>query len=147
MPSKLALCAALALATAALAKDPTAYQTGKLLEMDSVPCGTEPVNSAQSLAAPMLGTASDSRKTQELLCPQYVLETERLIYRIRPRDQKHPPLLPVGEQAQFRLNKDRMLLGVEGLEGKQREYIVLSMTPRPDSSTADRSTSHPNHLQ
>jgi len=147
MPSKLALCAALALATAALAKDPTAHQTGKLLEMDSVPCGTETENSAQSLAAPRLGTDSDSRKTQELLCPQYVLETERVFYRIRPRDQKHPRLLPVGEQAQFRLEKDKMLLGVEGLAGKPREYIVLSMTPRSDNSPADRSSSHPNHLQ
>jgi hypothetical protein len=100
MPSKLALCAALALAlaTVALAKDPTAYQTGKLLEMDSVPCGPETENSAQSLAAPMLGNDSDSRKTQELWCPQYVLETERVIYRIRPRDQKHPLLLPVGSR-------------------------------------------------
>jgi hypothetical protein len=145
MPSKLALCAALALAAAAWAKDPPPYQTGKLLEMDSVPCGTE--KDAQSLVGQMPGTASASSQTRQLLCPEYVLETERVIYRIRPRDEKHPVLLPVGEQAQFRLQKDKMLLGVGDLQGKQREYIVRSMSPRSDSSTADASTSHPNHLQ
>jgi hypothetical protein len=30
-------------------------------------------------------------------------------------------LLPVGEQAQFRLQKEKMLLRVEGLDGNQRE--------------------------
>lgn len=144
MPYKLALCAALALATA-WAKDPTAYQTGKLLEMDSVPCGTE--KDAQSLVGQTPGTDSASSKTRQVLCPEYVLETERVIYRIRPRDQKHPLLLPVGEQAQFRLQNDKMLLVVGDLQGKQREYIVRSMTPRSDSRTAEASTSHPNHLQ
>jgi hypothetical protein len=53
----------------------------------------------------------------------------------------------VGEQAQFRLQKDKMLLRVEDLDNKEREYIVVSMTPRSDSSTADASTSRINHLQ
>jgi hypothetical protein len=145
MPSKLALCAVLALATAAWAKDRTAYQTATISAMDSVPCGTE--KDAQSLAGETLGSDSASRKTQAVLCPVYVLEAERVIYRIRPRDQKHPALLRVGEQAEFQLQKDKMRLGVQDLAGKQREYIVLSMTPRSDSSTADRWTAHPNHLQ
>jgi hypothetical protein len=69
-----------------------------------------------------------------LLCQEYVLQSERVIYRIRPRDEKHPVLLPVGEQAQFRLQKDKMILRVEDLDDKDREYIVVSMTPREDSS-------------
>jgi hypothetical protein len=95
----------------------------------------------------MLGTDSGSKKTQELLAQEYVLESERVIYRIRPRDEKHPVLLPVGEQAQFRLQKDRMLLRVEDLDGKEREYIVVSMTPRSDSNTADATPVRLNHLQ
>jgi len=146
MRSKLALCAALALATAAVAKAPKAYETGKLLQMDSVPCGTAEKDT-QSLACQMPGTDSGSKKTREVLCQEYVLQAERVIYRIRPRGEKHPVLLPVGEQAQFRLQKDKMLLRVEDLDGKEREYIVVSMTPRSESSTADASTSHPNHLQ
>jgi hypothetical protein len=140
------LCIVLGLACAADAKDPKLYQTGKLLQMDSVQCGMAEKD-AKSFAGEMLGTDSGSKKTQELLCQEYVVQAERVIYRIRPRDEKHPVLLPVGEQAQFRLQKDKMLLRVEDLDGKEREYIVVSMTPRSDSSTADAAPTRPNHLQ
>jgi hypothetical protein len=136
----------LCLASAAYAKEPKPYQTGKLLQMDSVPCGTAEKD-AKSFAGEMLGTDSGSKKTQEVLCQEYVLQAARVIYRIRPRDEKHPVLLPVGEQAQFRLQKDKMLLRVEDLDSKEREYIVVSMTPRADSSTADAAPSRLNHLQ
>jgi hypothetical protein len=140
------MCVILGLASAAYAKEPKPYQTGKLLQMDSVPCGTAEKD-AKSFAGEMLGTDSGSKKTQEVLCQEYVLQAARVIYRIRPRDEKHPVLLPVGEQAQFRLQKDKMVLRVEDLDGKEREYIVVSMTPRADSSTADAAPSLLNHLQ
>jgi hypothetical protein len=146
MRSKWMLCIVLGLASAALAKDPKPYQTGKLLQMDSVQCGTAEKNST-CVAGEMLGTDSGSKKTQEVLCQEYVLQSERVIYRIRPRDEKHPVLLPVGEQAQFRLQKDKMLLRVEDLGGKEREYIVVSMTPRSDDTSADATPSRVNHLQ
>src|ERR1700751_1740128 len=146
MRSKLVLCVVLGLASAAYAKEPKHYQSGKLLQMDSVLCGTAEKD-AKSLAGEMLGTDSGSKKTQEVLCQEYVLQAARVIYRIRPRDEKHPVLLPVGEQAQFRLQKDKMLLRVEDLDGKEREYIVVSMTPRSDSSTAEAAPSRLNHLQ
>ena len=140
------MCMILGLASAAYAKDPKAYQSGKLLQMDSVQCGVAEKD-AKSFAGEMLGTDSGSKKTQELLGQEYVLQSERVIYRIRPRDEKHPVLLPVGEQAQFRLQKDKMLLRVEDLDGKEREYIVVSMTPRSDSNTADATAVRLNHLQ
>ena len=140
------MCVILGLASAAYAKEPKPYQTGKLLQMDSVPCGTAEKD-AKSFAGEMLGTDSGSKKTQEVLCQEYVLQAARVIYRIRPRDEKHPVLLPVGEQAQFRLQKDKMLLRVEDLDGKEREYIVVSMTPRSDSSTAEAMPARLNHLQ
>ena len=146
MRFKWMLCIVLGLSSAALAKDPKPYQTGKLLEMDSVQCGTAEKNST-SVAGEMLGTDSGNKKTQEVLCQEYVLQSERVIYRIRPRDEKHPVLLPVGEQATFRLQKDKMLLRVEDLGGKEREYIVVSMTPRSDSTSADATPSRVNHLQ
>jgi len=145
MRSKLLLCAVVGLVSAAYAKDPKPYQTGKLLQMDSVACGTSEKD-AHSLAGEMLGTDSGNKKTQQVLCQEYVLEAERVTYRIRPRDEKHPALLPVGERAQFRLEKDKMLLHVEDLGGKDREYIVVSMTPRSDASSADASVPV-NHLQ
>jgi hypothetical protein len=140
------LCVVLGLASVAFAKDPKPYQTGKLLQMDSVQCGTAEKDST-SVAGGMLGTDSGNKKTQEVLCQEYVLQAERVIFRIRPRDEKHPVLLPVGEQAQFRLQKDKMLLRVEDLESREREYIVVSMTPRSDSTSADAAPSHLNHLQ
>ena len=146
MRSKLMLCVVLGLASAAYAKDPKPYQTGKLLQMDSVQCGMAEKD-GKSFAGEMLGTDSGSKKTHELLCQEYVVQAERVIYRIRPRDEKHPVLLPVGEQAQFRLQKDKMLLRVEDLDSKEREYIVVSMTPRSDGSTAEATSSRPNHLQ
>ena len=146
MRSKMIFCVVLGLATAAYAKEPKAYQTGKLLQMDSVPCGMQE-KEGKSFAGEVLGTDSGSKKTHELLCQEYLLQSDKTIYRIRPRDEKHPVLLPVGEQAQFRLVKDKMLLRVEDLDGKEREYLVVSMTPRTESSTADASPSHINHLQ
>jgi len=146
MRSTLMLCAVLGLASAAYAREPRPYQSGKILQMDSVQCGMAEKD-AKSFAGEMLGTDSGSKKTQELLCQEYVVQGQRVIYRIRPRDEKHPVLLPVGEQAQFRLQKDKMLLRVEDLDSKEREYIVVSMTPRSDSSTADATPARANHLQ
>ena len=74
------------------------------------------------------------KETHELLCQEYILQSDKVIYRIRPRDEKHPVLLPVGEQAQFRMEKDRMILRVEDSDDKDRPYTVVSMTPRDDAS-------------
>jgi hypothetical protein len=62
-----------------------------------------------------------------------VLEADRIVYRIRPKDDKHPVLLPVGESAEFRIHKDRLLLRVPEADGKEREYTVVSMVPRADA--------------
>jgi len=144
MRSKLLLCIAFC-TCAAFAKEPRPYQTGKLLQMESAPCGMAEKD-AKSFAGEMLGTDSGSKKTQEVLCQEYLLESERVIYRIRPRDEKHPVLLPVGEHAQFRIERDKMLLRVEDLGSKEREYIVVSMTPRTDTNSADAAP-RINHLQ
>jgi hypothetical protein len=72
-----------------------------------------------------------------LLCQEYLLQTDRIIYRIRPKDDKHSVLLPAGERAQFRIEKDYMKLRVEDLDNKEREYVVVSMTPRMEAQTAD----------
>src|SRR3984957_14267923 len=102
MRSTLMLCAVLGLASVAVAKEPKPYQTGKILQMDSVQCGVAEKD-AKSFAGEMLGTNSGTKKTQEILSKALFLQGRRGIYRIRPRDEKHPVLLPVGEQAQFRL--------------------------------------------
>ena len=146
MKFKIAVAAVL-LASFAQAKDHKTYQTGKLLQMDSVECGVDEKD-GKSFAGEMLGTDSGHKKSKELLCQEYILESERVIYHIRPKDDKHPVLLPVGEQAQLRLEKDKMILRVEDLDDKDREYIVVSMTPRQDvQDSGERTTSRLNHLQ
>lgn len=126
-------------ATVVQAKEPKHYQSGKLLKMQSVKCGTDEKN-GKTVAGEMLGTDSSHMKTHELLCQEYALETDTLVYTIRPKDDKHPALLPVGEKAQFRLDKDKMLLRVEDMDDKEREYVVVSMVPK-DSSQVTTSSS------
>src|ERR1700685_2175085 len=90
MLSKLCLCV-VALAGVAYAKDPRPYQTGNLLRMDSVECATG---------------EHGREKHHQPICQEYVVQAENVIYRIRPRDEKHTVLLPVGTRVQFRLEKD-----------------------------------------
>lgn len=134
MRSKWILCVIVALASVAFAKEPKAYQSGTLAQMNSVQCGTAEKD-------------GKTKKTQDLLCQEYVVQGERTLYHIRPRDEKHPVLLPVGDRAQFRIEKDKMLLRLEDGDNKEHEYIVVSMTPRTDSSAADATPAKVNHLQ
>jgi hypothetical protein len=128
------------LAAAAQAKEPKHYQSGKLLKMESVKCGTDEKN-GKSLAGEMIGTDSAHMKTREMLCQQYVLETDNVIYTIRPKDDKHPVLLPIGEKAQFRMDKDKIVLRVEDLDDKERDYEVVSMVPRESADAGANSSS------
>lgn len=137
MRSRLTLFLLLGFAASAYAKEPHHYHSGKLLQMASVPCGMAEKD-AKTLTGELLGTDSSHKKTEEVLCQEYVLESDTVTYRIRPREDKHPVLLPVGQQAQFFLSKDKMVLRVEDLDNKDREYIVVSMIPR-ETNTADAS--------
>jgi hypothetical protein len=140
MRSKLTLCVVLSVAALAFAKEPRPYQTGKLLQMDSVACGAVHGNGSSAT-----DSANDSRPGA-LLCQEYLLQSENVTYRIRPRHEKHAVLLPVGERAQFRLEKDKIILRVAYLDNKEREYVVISVSPSTDSSAA-QATPHLNHLQ
>ncbi len=127
------MAACLVFAGVCAAKEHSDYQKGTLLRMDSTACGMQEKGS-KSLTGEILGTDGQSKKTQEMLCQEYVLQTDRVVYRIRPKDDKHPVLLPIGETAQFRIHKDKLILKVaESEDGKEREYIVVSMTPRQDA--------------
>lgn len=118
-------------ALAAQAREPRFYEKGTVAEMNGVECGTEE-KGAKGIGGVLLGTDSHHQRTRELLCQEYVLRSDRLVYRIRPKEEKHPALLPVGEQAEFRIHKDMMFLRVPEGDGKERQYFVVSMTPRTD---------------
>ena len=129
---KLLAFAALAIFALPLqAKDKHDYEKGVLMRMDSSSCGYAEKGS-KTLAGEILGTDAQHKKTQELLCQEYTLQTDRITYRIRPKDDKHPALLPIGETAEFRIHKDKLVLRVIEFDEKEREYVVVSMTPRTD---------------
>ena len=116
------------------AKQPPPYEKAVLVQMDSSACGYAEKD-GKTIAGEIFGTDGQHKNTKQVLCQEYVLQTERVTYRIQPKDDKHPVLLPVGETAQFRIHKDKMILRVPEADGKEREYIVLSMTPRADVAT------------
>jgi hypothetical protein len=120
---------------ALFAKDPPSYDKGVLLSMDSTMCGTSE-NDGKSLTGELIGTDSAHKKTKEVLCQEYVLQGARLTYRIRPKDEKHPVLLPVGESVQFRIHKDKLYLRDPEGDSKEREYLVVSMQMRQDVKEA-----------
>ncbi len=134
--------ALLACAAPVHAKDRPAYEKGKLISMESVSCGYAE-KSGKSITGEILGTDAAKKQTAEVLCQEYVLEASHIIYRIRPKDEKHPVLLPVGEVAEFRIQKDKLLLRVPEADDKERQYTVLSMTPRNDVDPKSASAEKP----
>src|SRR6266436_8533337 len=113
------------------AKDAPAYEKGVLIQMESSSCGYAEKD-GKTIAGEIFGTDGQHKNTKVVLCQEYILKSDRVIYRIRPKDEKHPALLPVGETAEFRIHKDKMILRVPETENKEREYFVVSMTPRND---------------
>src|SRR5438309_1012327 len=132
------LLSLLVLSSLSLAGDGGFYQTGTLADMTSVECGFDE-NSAKGFGGMVLGTDSAHKKTRATLCPEYVLRTDTVTYHIRPKEEKHPVLLPVGEKAQFRMKKDRMVLRVREGDDKERDYVVISMKQNPKAETTSES--------
>lgn len=125
----------LAMATVVTAKDRPSYDRGVLLSMDSSSCGMVE-KGAKTITGELLGTDGQHKSTQEVLCQEYVLQGDRLVYHIRPLDVKHPMLLPVGDTIQYRIHKDKMyVLDREG-DTKERKYSVVSIEVRPDVKDA-----------
>jgi len=119
------------------------YEKGRLVSMESVACGFQEKD-GKSIGGEILGTDSGQKKTHELLCQEYTLQAQHILYRIRPTDEKHPALLPIGEVAEFRLDKDKMRLRVPEGDSKEREYAVMSMTQHDDDAKTSATANGPN---
>jgi hypothetical protein len=106
-----------------------------LEKMEAVPCG------ATEKGVTGLGTVWASAgithvNSDEKLCPQYMVLTDEMEYHIRPTDTKHPIVLPVGHEIEFKIKKDRMFVKVADSDGKTRTYLVVAMKPANSESNA-----------
>jgi hypothetical protein len=83
--------------------------------------------------------------SDEKLCPQYLLRTDENEYEIRPT-AKHPTLLQVGHEAEFKVKKDVIFLKVrDGDDRKTRSYQVVGIKPtNPDSDSQKSSSAQSN---
>jgi len=122
-------------------KKKKAIERGMLEKMEAVPCGAK----QHGLAG--LGTLWASAgithiNSDEKLCPQYLLRTDQMDYEIRPMNLKHATILPVGQEAQFKMKKNQMILDVPeaGLR-KMRSYEVVGMNPNNTNADDESSSS------
>jgi hypothetical protein len=93
--------------------------------------------------------ASD-KEPDSALCQEYVLKGEDVLFHLRAKDTKHPLLLPVGKDMEYRIEEDRFFLRLEaGEKGdkKDHEYAVLSMEPADKPAATTQTAMKINHLQ
>lgn len=131
MRSKIIIVALILATSLANGKDLNAYQDANLEAMNLVACGAD---------------SKSATKLQDQLCPEYTLQTDQVVYSIRPVDQKHPALLPVGVQAKFRMQNTTLIVRVPSLDSKERKFSVVSVGPLGENS-ADNRPARLNHLQ
>ena len=122
-------------------KKKNGIERGILEKMEAVPCGAKQTGLA-GLGA-LWGSAGITHiNSNEKLCPQYLLRTDEMDYEIRPIDLKHATILPIGQEGEFKIKKNEMVLTMtKGSDHKARSYEVVSMSPaNPDSGGAKSSS-------
>ena len=141
MKAPIVLAVALILLAAAPAyaggKKKNQQERAMLEKMDAVPCGAKQ-RGLSGLGSFWASVGITAVNSNEKLCPQYLLRTDDMDYRIRPMNLKHPEVLPIGHEIVFKIKKDRMLLKVPDGDKKMRAYEVVAMEP---ASSATQNTS------
>ena len=117
------------------AKDHPIYENAVLLSMQSAKCGVTQKD-GKTITGEILGTDADKRQASDVLCQEYVLQADRVIYHIRPADEKHAALLPVGDEVRFRIQKAKFFVFDPQRDKKERAYTVVSMEPRQQNEVA-----------
>ena len=131
---------ALLLALPALGRDKKHNDRAMIEKMEAVPCGAKErgLNGLGSVFASIGATHINS---DEKLCPQYVLRTDDMEYHIRPLDKKHPVILPVGKEGEYKIAKDVLELRIPDGDHKKRRYQVVVMKPIDHPEVSDASDS------
>ena len=127
---------AVALALPAFAGNNKKHNDRAMIEkMEAVPCGAKErgITGLGSVFASIGATRVDS---DEKLCPQYMLRSDDMEYHIRPLNHKHPVILPVGKEGEFKISKDVMEMRIPDGDRKKRRYQVVVMKPIDHSAAA-----------
>ncbi len=120
-------------------------ERGMLEKMEAVPCGAK--QRGLSGLGTLWGSAGITHvNSDEKLCPQYLLRTDQMDYEIRPLDIKHAVILKVGQEGQFKIKNNQILLSMpEEGDHKLRAYEVVAMNPNnPDGDQQKSSSLAPN---
>lgn len=115
---------------------------GMLEKMEAMPCGAKE-RGLSGLGSVFGSVGVQHVNSDEKLCPQYLFRTDEMEYEIRPVDSKHPAVLPVGHEGEFKLKGDRMFLKIPDGDRKQRPYQVVAARPVNHEPTPDPSASRP----
>jgi len=110
-------------------------QRAMIEKMEAVPCGAKE-HGLTGLGSVWASVGATHVNTDEKLCPQYELKTDDMEYHVRPLDHKHPTLLPIGQEGEFKISKDVLEMRVPDGDHKMRRYQVVAMKPidHPDTS-------------
>ena len=103
--------------------------------MEAVPCGAKQ-KGLTGLGSFWASVGVTHVNSDEKVCPEYLLRTDELDYRIRPSDMKHAVVLPVGHEVVFKIEKNRMLLRTPEGDKKMRPYEVVSMQPATSNQSS-----------
>jgi len=119
---------ALSSALPGFAGDKKHVQRAMIEKMEAVPCGAKE-HGLTGLGSVWASVGITSVNSDEKLCPQYMLHTDDMEYHIRPKDHKHPVLLPIGQEGEFKIHKDVIEMRIADGDRKQRRYQVVAMKP------------------
>jgi hypothetical protein len=111
-------------------------QRAMIEKMEAVPCGAKE-HGVAGLGSLWASVGITSVNSDEKLCPQYDLKTDDMEYHVRPMDHKHPRLLPVGQEGEFKISKDVLEMKIPDGDHKRRKYQVVAMTPIDHSSAPE----------
>jgi hypothetical protein len=112
-------------------------------KMEAVPCGAKE-HGLSGLGTIWASIGATHINSDEKLCPQYMLRTDDMEYHVRPMDKKHPVILPVGKEGEFKISKDVMEMRIPDGDHKKRRYQVVAMKPI-DHSVAPEESSYNSH--
>ena len=77
----------------------------------------------------MSAMAGSGRVEQGILCPEYVLVTDRVVYVISGKNSEQ--LIPLAEVTRYRLQKNEMMIRVDDAS-KESHFRIKAMVLRPE---------------